>query len=52
MSRDGRVALPRDALGLSAFFVVFPDHTHLLFFLSLVSMPGLWIKKTTMHVKS
>ena len=31
MSRDCCVALPHDATGLSAFFVVFPDHIHLLF---------------------
>ena len=32
MSRDGLAALPRGAMGLSAFVVVvFPDHTHLLF---------------------
>ena len=33
MSRDRCVALPRGAMGLSAvMIVVFPDHTHLLFF--------------------
>ena len=34
MSRDGCVALSRDAMGLSAVcdcVLVFPDHTHLLF---------------------
>ena len=32
MSRDGRVALPCGAMGLSAVVVVvFPDHTRLLF---------------------
>ena len=32
MSRDGRVAVPRGAIGLSGFVIeVFPDHTHLLF---------------------
>ena len=30
VSRGGWVAFPRSAMGLS---VVFPDHTHLLFFL-------------------
>ena len=33
MSRDGCVALPRGAMGFLRFvIVVFPDHTHLLFF--------------------
>ena len=33
MSRDGCVALPRGAMGFLGFvIVVFPDHTHLLFF--------------------
>ena len=32
MSRDCCLALPRAAMGLSAFvIVVFPDHTYLLF---------------------
>ena len=32
MTRDGRVALPRGVMGLSAvFIVVLPDHTHLIF---------------------
>ena len=33
VSSDGRVALPRGAMGLCLRFVivVFPDHTHLLF---------------------
>ena len=36
VSRDGCVALPRGAMGLSAVckIVVFPDHTHLLFLMS------------------
>ena len=33
MSRDGCVALPCGTMGLSAgVFMVFPDHTHLLFY--------------------
>ena len=36
VSRDGCVALPRGAMGLSAFvIVVFPGHTHLLILISL-----------------
>ena len=31
MSRDGCVALPLGAIGSSAVYVVFLDHTHLLF---------------------
>ena len=32
MSRDCCVALPRGATGLQFVIVVFPDHTHLLFY--------------------
>ena len=33
MSRDYCVALPRDAMSVSAVvIVIFPDHTHFLFF--------------------
>ena len=41
MSRDGSAALPRGAMGLSTVvIVVFPDHTHLLFFVLLQKRNG------------
>ena len=38
MSRDCYVALPHDVTGLSAVFImVYPDHTHLLFWIILLN---------------
>ena len=39
VSRDCCVAVPHDAMGLSAIvIVVFPDHAHLLFSIVLISI--------------
>ena len=44
MSRDCCVALPRNAMSLSAFvIVIFPDHSHLLFLIVFITVTNLTV---------